>query len=58
MTLFSRWKSNDYNDIMIVKLLENACTNLLAKEKTWKRIFNTNSELNYTIQNNNNKLTI
>ena len=25
--------------------LENPCTFLLAKEKTWDRIFNTNSEL-------------
>ena len=25
--------------------MENPCTFLLAKEKTWKRIFNTNSEL-------------
>ena len=25
--------------------LENPCTFLIAKEKTWKRIFNTNSEL-------------
>ena len=25
--------------------LENPCTFLLAKEKTWKLIFNTNSEL-------------
>ena len=25
--------------------LENPCTFLLAKEKTWKRIFDTNSEL-------------
>ena len=25
--------------------MENPCTLLLAKEKTWKRIFNTNSEL-------------
>ena len=30
---------------MIFLSLKNACTFLLAKEKTWKSIFNTNSEL-------------
>ena len=30
---------------MIFLLLENPCAFLLAKEKTWKHIFNTNSEL-------------
>ena len=34
-TVFCGWKSTD----------KNSCTFLLAKEKTWKRIFNTNSEL-------------
>ena len=35
-----------FNDnINIFKSLENPCTFLLAKEKTWKRIFNTNREL-------------
>ena len=41
---FCRWKSND-NDINIFLSLENPCTFLLEKEKTRKRIFNTNSEL-------------
>ena len=44
-TQFCRWKSTDNNDINIFLSLENPCTFLLAKEKTWKRIFNTNSEL-------------
>ena len=44
-TRFCRWKSTDNNDINIFLSLENPCTFLLAKEKTWKRIFNTNSEL-------------
>ena len=30
---------------MIFRSLKNACTFLLVKEKTWKPIFNTNSEL-------------
>ena len=37
--------STDNNDITILMYLENPCTFLLAKEKTWKCIFNTNSEL-------------
>ena len=57
-------ESTDNNDIKILLSLENPCTFLLAKEKTWKRIFNINSELsqnrtekqNNTIQNNS-KLT-
>ena len=44
-TCFCRWKSTDNNDINIFLSLENPCTFLLAKEKTWKRIFNTNNEL-------------
>ena len=44
-TRFSRWKSTDNNDINIFLSRENSFTFLLAKEKTWKRIFNTNSEL-------------
>ena len=44
-TRFCRWKSNDYNEINVFLSLENPCTFLLAKEKTWKGIFNTNSEL-------------
>ena len=51
------WKSTDNNQIDIFLSLENPCTFLLAIEKTWKRIFNTNSELshrktNHAIQNN------
>ena len=38
-------KDTDNNDINIFLPLENPCTFLLVKEKTWKRIFNTNSEL-------------
>ena len=47
-------KNIDYNGINIFLSLENPCTFLLAKENTWKCIFNTNSELsqNRTIQNN------
>ena len=44
-TSFCRWKSTGNNDINIFLLLENPCTFLLTKEKAWKRIFNTNSEL-------------
>ena len=44
-TQFYRWRSTDNNDINIFLSLENPCTFLLAKEKTFKRIFNTNSEL-------------
>ena len=42
---FFRWKSNNYNNIVIFLSLKNSCTFLLVKEKTWKSIFNTNSEL-------------
>ena len=42
---FCRWKSTDNNGINIFLSLEIPCTFLLAKEKTWKRIFNINSEL-------------
>ena len=42
---FFRRNSTDNNGINIFLSLENPCTFLLAKEKTWKRIFNTNSEL-------------
>ena len=31
--------------LIIFLSLENGCIFLLAKEKTWKRIFNTNSEV-------------
>ena len=44
-TLFCCWKGADNGDINIFLSLKNPCTFLLAKEKTWKRIFNTNSEL-------------
>ena len=44
-TPFCRWKSTDNNNINIFLSLENPCTFLLAKENTWKHIFNTNSEL-------------
>ena len=44
-TRICRWKSTDNNDFNIFLSLENPCTILLTKEKTWKRIFNTNSEL-------------
>ena len=37
--------STDNNDINMFQSLENPCTFLLAKEKTRKHIFNTNSEL-------------
>ena len=40
---FCRWKSNDY-DISNFLSLENPCTFLLGKGKTWKRIFKTNCE--------------
>ena len=42
---FCRWKSTDNNYINIFLALENPYTFLLAKEKNWKRIFNTNNEL-------------
>ena len=64
-TGFCRWKSTDNSDINIFLSLENLCTFLLAKEKTWQHIFNTNNELsrnrtektNYGIQNKS-KLTV
>ena len=37
--------STDTNNINIFLSLENPCTFFLAKENTWKRIFNSNSEL-------------
>ena len=43
-TPFCRWKST-YNNDNIFLSLENPYTFLLAKEKTWKCIFNTNPEL-------------
>ena len=64
-TWFCRWKTTDNTNIIILLSLENPCTFLLAEEKTWKCIFNTNCALsqnhtekkNYAIQNNN-KLAI
>ena len=49
-TLVCGQKSNDYNDINIFLPLEISCTFLLAKEKTWRRIFKNNCGLpqNYT----------
>ena len=44
-TRLCRWKSNNYIDINIFHSVENPCTFLLAKGKTWKRIFKTNSKL-------------
>ena len=43
-TRFCRWKNTDNNDINIFLSLENPNFSL-PKEKTWKRIFNINSEL-------------
>ena len=45
MRYVCRWKSNDNSDINIFMLLKNHCNFLLEKEKTWRRIFNANSEL-------------
>ena len=42
---FCTWKSTGNHDFNISLSLENPCNFLLAKEKTWKRIFNTNTEL-------------
>ena len=42
---FCRWKSTDNNDFNIFLSLETTCTFLVAKEKTWKRIFNLNGKL-------------
>ena len=44
-TRFCKLKSNNYKNINIFLLLENPSKILLSKEKTWKNIFNTNSEL-------------
>ena len=44
-TRFCKWKSTNNSKINIFLSLENPCTYLLAKEKTWKDIFDTNSEL-------------
>ena len=44
--------STDNNDINISLSLKNPCTFLLAKEKTWKRTFKTNSKLSQKVQKN------
>ena len=44
-TRFCRYKSNDYNNINIFLSLQSPCTFLLAKDKIFKRVFSTNSEL-------------
>ena len=44
-TCFCIWKNTDNNDINVFSSLENLCTFLLAEEKTWKRIFNTNCKV-------------
>ena len=44
-TWFCRWNSNDNNNINIFLSLENSCTFVLVREKSWKPIFNTNSGL-------------
>ena len=44
-TKFFIWKSNDYNNINIFLSLKSPCTFVVVKEKTWKRIFNSNSKL-------------
>ena len=46
------WKSNTYNDSNIFLSLENHCTILLEKEKTWKHTLKTNCEL---LQNHSEK---
>ena len=61
---FRRWKTTDNNDINIFLSLGNPCTFLLAKENTWKCIFNTNRELSQNhiekqiMPSKNNKLAI
>ena len=44
-TRLCRRKTTDNNDSNIFLSLENSGTFLFVKEKTWKRIFNNNSEL-------------
>ena len=50
---FCGWRSNDYNNINIFQSLETPYTLLLAKEKTWKRIFKPTANGLKTIQKNN-----
>ena len=42
---FCRWKSNGYSDINMFLSMKTLCSFLLAKERTWRRIFITHSEL-------------
>ena len=51
-TRFCRLKNNDYNNINIFQSLENPCTFLLAKENTWKHIFNTTRNYHKIVQKN------
>ena len=44
-TRFCRWESTDNNNINFLLSMGNPFTSLLTKENTWKRIFNSNSEL-------------
>ena len=57
-TRFCRWKSTDNSEINMFLFLENPCTFLLAKEKTWQYIFNTNSELSELSKNRTEKQII
>ena len=50
MVLSMKEMSNDYNNIEIYLSLENPCTFLLATEKTWKCIFNTELSQNCTVK--------
>ena len=54
-TGFCKLKSTDNNDINTFLSLVNLCTFFIVKEKTWKRIFNINSEL---LQNRTEKQII
>ena len=51
-TQLCRRKSNEYNNIIIFLLLENACTSLLWKEKTWKLILTLTVNYRKTVQKN------
>ena len=50
---FCGWRSNECNNINIFQSLETAYRLLLAKEKTWKRIFKPTANGPKTIQKNN-----
>ena len=54
-TRFCRWKCSGYNNTSIFLSLENPCAFSLAKEKTWKRMFDVQKwyrKTNYAMQNN------